>query len=216
MLTFPEEFLLLAHDEKSGAFSYLGSSLMGVSLAGAALMDLALLNRIDTDPGQLILVDPTPTGEPILDYCLSRIAGAEAPMNVQGWIDRLAGSDDTLQQMALDRLLERGILRKEDKRFLWVFSNRVYPVIDDREITEVKKRISDLIFSDDIPDPRDIVLLSLAEASGLLSQIFTAAELDRRRPRIEQVARMDLIGRAVSEVIRDIRLAVMMSSSGAF
>jgi golgi phosphoprotein 3 len=216
MLTFAEEFLLLAHDEKTGEFADLSYSVMNVALAGAALMDLALLGRIDTDLEQLVLVDRAPIGEALLDFCLVKIAGAEGVMDARGWVELLADEGAVLQEMALDRLVERGILKRDDKRFLWVFSHRVYPMIDNREIVEVKKRISALVFSDDIPDPRDIVLLALADSSGLLTHIFSPEEIDRRRARIKQVARMDLIGQAVYKVINEIQTAVMMSIHGAF
>jgi Golgi phosphoprotein 3 len=80
MLTFAEEFLLLAHDEDSGDFAEIGFPVMSSVLAGAALMDLALLGRIDSDPRHhLILVDSKPVDEPILDFCLARIAEARHP-----------------------------------------------------------------------------------------------------------------------------------------
>ncbi len=216
MLTFAEEFLLLAHDEKTGDFVSLTYSVTSVALAGACLMDLALLDRIDTDVEKLFLVDRTPTGEPILDFCLVKIAAAQTPMTTKGWVETLSEEGGTLREMALDRLVERGILQREDRRFLWVFRNRVYPMIDDREIMEVKKRIADIVFSDEIPDPRDVVLIALANASGLLELVFSRAEVERRRERIEQVARMDLIGQAVYKIIADIQAAVMMAAHPVF
>jgi Golgi phosphoprotein 3 len=216
MLTFAEEFLLLAHDEKSGDFVSLTYSVTSVALAGAVLMDLALMNRIDNDLDKLFLTDRTPTGEPILDFCLVKISALKEPVTTKGWVETLSEDGNTLREMALDRLVERGILRRENRRFLWVFHNRVYPMIDDREIIEVKKRIADIVFSDEIPNPRDIVLIALANASGLLELVFTRAEVERRRTRIEQIAKMDLIGQAVFKIIADIQAAVMMAAHPVF
>jgi hypothetical protein len=61
----------------------------------------------------------------------------------------------------LERLVDKGILRIEDKRILWVFAVRRYPLLDDREIREVRARLRDLIDSDAIPDPEDAVLIAL-------------------------------------------------------
>ena len=44
-------------------------------LPSAALMDLALHNRIDTDLEKLMVVDRTPLGDDILDDVLSGLAG---------------------------------------------------------------------------------------------------------------------------------------------
>ena len=43
-------------------------------LVGALLMDLALVNKIDTDLENLMIVDTSPTGDDILDDVLTQIA----------------------------------------------------------------------------------------------------------------------------------------------
>ena len=180
MLTFAEEFLLLAHDEESGDFAEMGFPVMSCVLAGAALMDLALQGRIDSDQHHLILVDPKPVDEPILDFCLARIAETREPKTIQDWITALAIHGARLRSLTIDRLLARGILERANKRFLWVFHTRVYPLIDERETVEVKRRIANILFTDDIPDPRDTFLLALAERSGLLTEVFSQAVAARR------------------------------------
>lgn len=214
MLTFAEEFLLLAHDEESGDFAEIGFQVMSSVLAGAALMDLALQGRIDSDQHHLILVDPKPVDEPILDFCLARIAETREPKSIQDWITALAIHGARLRSLTIDRLLARGILERANKRFLWVFHTRVYPLIDERETVEVKRRIADILFTDDIPDPRDTFLLALAERSGLLTEIFSQAVAEDRRERIQQLLHLDLLGQAVNKAIRHIQLAMLSGDHG--
>jgi hypothetical protein len=78
MLGFAEEILLLQLDDTHGRFIDLPLSAADVVLAGAALMELALDNRVDSDLKHLILVDRTPTGDDILDDVLERL-GQAAP-----------------------------------------------------------------------------------------------------------------------------------------
>ncbi|MBP8289872.1 MAG: GPP34 family phosphoprotein [Chromatiaceae bacterium] len=214
MLTFAEEFLLLAHDEESGDFAEIGFQVMSSVLAGAALMDLALQGRIDSDQHHLILVDPKPVDEPILDFCLARIAETREPKSIQDWITALAIHGARLRSLTIDRLLARGILERANKRFLWVFHTRVYPLIDERETVEVKRRIADILFTDDIPDPRDTFLLALAERSGLLTEVFSQAVAEDRRERIQQLLHLDLLGQAVNKAIRHIQLAMLSGDHG--
>lgn len=209
MLTFAEEFLLLAHDEESGDFAEIGFQVMSSVLAGAALMDLALQGRIDSDQHHLILVDPKPVDEPILDFCLARIAETREPKSIQDWLTALAIHGARLRSLTIDRLLARGILERANKRFLWVFHTRVYPLIDERETVEVKRRIANILFTDDIPDPRDTFLLALAERSGLLTEVFSQAVAEDRRERIQQILHLDLLGQAVNKAIRHIQLAML-------
>ncbi len=211
MLTFAEEILLLMLDD-DGAFLPIRGGAVEYILAGAVLMDLAFANRIDTDPEQLVSLDSTPTGNPMFDQALAYIANSGETKNTKGWIETLAGQETTgIRQQALASLIERGILESQDKKFLWVFRSRRYPTIDGRVEREVKLRIEDVLLSDDIPDPRDVALICLVDACGFLGDIFAARELERSGPRIEQLRKMDLIGREVGSVIAEIEQAVMMA-----
>jgi hypothetical protein len=215
MPTLAEEVLLLAHDEVRGRFVEAPALTMDTALAGAVLMELAMLNRIDTDPDRLILVDPTPTGEPVLDGILARIAAEPIPCGTAEWVSRLREEAPAIRAAALARLVERGILREEKGRFLWVFGTRRYPLVDGTEQREVKHRIAHLLLSDDIPDPRDAMLVGLADACGLLERVFSEEELRRSRGRIKQIVQLDLIGRAVGSTIEDLRLAVAQAMAFA-
>ena len=97
------------------------------------------------------------------------------------------------------------------RSFLWVFRARRYPTIDGRIEREVRLRIADVLLSDDIPDPRDVAIICLVDACGFLRDIFSARELERVTPRVEQLRKMDLIGHEVGSVIAEIERSVMMA-----
>lgn len=210
MLSFAEEILLVALDDKKGVIKQLSGLELEDALIGAVLMDLALLNRIDTDPKALMVVDPTPTRDALLDDILQEIQRQVPPQPVKYWITELSGKAKTVEQRVLERLIAKGILKQENKRLFWVFQVRRYPQIDRREIKEVKARLRDLILGTDLPDPRDAVLISLIAACRLFDEIFTPAELAQVRPRIAALAKLDLIGQEVAKSIRQIEQAMAM------
>jgi hypothetical protein len=209
MLTFAEEVLLLSHDESRGQFFDLPVDLTGTALAGAVLMDLALHNRIDTDVERLILVDARPTGEALLDGVLMQIATAAEGLDTDAWLERLQAQGGLLFNLALARLVERGILRIDSHRVLWVFESRRYPLVDSEPQQEVKERIRALLRSSDIPDIRDLMIVALAEACGLLERVLPAAELESAAPRIRQIVRLDLIGHSIRATIRRLQTAMI-------
>jgi golgi phosphoprotein 3 len=209
MLTLAEEVLLLLHDEQRGRFFDVPDMLLHTALAGSALMELALLGRIDTDLAELTLIDPTPTGEPVLDGPLARIAAVPGGHSTADWLDQLRAQGPEIRAAAIARLIERGILRSQNGRVLWVFESRRYPLVDGRQQQEVKLRIAQLLLSDDIPDPRDTMIVALAEACGLLRRVFSDEELRRSRDRIRQIVRLDLIGRTVSTAVEDLQALVV-------
>lgn len=200
-LTFVEDILLLSLDDNTGALLPLPVMGLDYALAGALLCDLALANRIDTDPRQLVVLDRSPTGDPLLDRALGVIAAASAPQSVQHWLGVFASDRATLERAALERLVARGILRQEEKKFLWVFGLRRYPTVDNHERVEVRTRLAGLILGDDLPDPRDAVLISLLTACHLLPRVFDEPRYHARSERIATLARMDLVGREVAAAI---------------
>src|ERR1700749_4905100 len=106
MLTFAEELLQLAHDEKSGNFANIQDLLLNTALAGAVLMDLAILNRVDTDVSNFVILDRAPTGEKLLDYGLTELAALPTKTLTVDALDLLRKHGSTLEQMALARLIE--------------------------------------------------------------------------------------------------------------
>ena len=66
-----------------------------------------------------------------------------------------------------------------------------------------------------IPDPREVALIGLVDVCDLLGDIFPERNIDRLRPRIEQLRKMDLIGRELAGAISDIEHNVKMALSGA-
>ena len=205
MLRFAEEIVLLMLKDDDGKFVPVPVMSMQHALAAAVLMDLALENRIDTDPENLVLIDSTPVGDNLLDPTLEQIAAGEQH-DARYWVEQTARQGDEIRDKALARLIERGILEQHEERFLWVFRSRRYPVVDGKEEREVKLRILGVLLSDEIPDPRDIVIICLADACGLLRHLLPKRELEGVRDRIEQVRKLDLIGQAMAEAIHDIEL----------
>ncbi len=215
-LRFAEEITLLVLNDEDGEFVRVPGWSMQCALAGSVLMDLALENRIDTDLKRLVLVDPTPLGDDLLDPILAEIAQATETYDARHWIDHIADGVDEIREHVLDRLVKRGILRREESRFLWVFQSRRYPVVDGEAEREVKLRIMEVLFGNEIPDPRDIVLISLANTCGILGEMLSARELERATQRIEQVCKLDLIGQAVSKAVWDIQSSIALAMHPTF
>ena len=208
MLRFAEEIMLLVLDDKGGKFADVPMLSLSYAVVGGVLMDLALEGRIDTDPEQFVMIDPSPLGDDLLDPVLARIVRSTKTRDTHYWIEETLKHVSAIRERSLARLIERGILRQEDDRFLWVFQTRRYPVIDDRTIRDVKLRIKGVLFSDEIPDVRDIVIISLSDGCGILESLLSSQELKSVAGRIEQVCKMELICRdivkAASRRIRDI------------
>jgi len=211
MLCFAEEIFLFALDDREGSIKPLPVSALEYALPGALLMELAFLDKIDIDLKYLQVVNPEPTGNALLDDVLRQIKMKSDPQPTSYWLSFFAGQAKQIQERILAQLVSKGILRTEDKKILWVFKTRRYPMIDNREIKEVTTRLRELILGDEIPDPRDAVLVSLVDACRLFDDLFSAEEYERLQPRIKALAKLDLIGQEITKSIREIAQAMALA-----
>ena len=216
MLNFAEEVMLLMLEDENGRFAHVPELCMRCVLGGAVLMELAMKDRIDTDLEKLVVINPKPTGDDLLDPTLKHIVESEEDHDARYWVEFSAREADNIRRTALDRLITKGILRREDDRFLWVFRSRRYPMIDGKAEREAKLRIVGILFSDEVPDPRDVVMISLVDACGLFKHILSEREHKRARPRIRQVRKMDLIGQAVTNAVREIEASLALAMHPPF
>lgn len=208
MISIPEEILLLTLDDDKGTPVDVPEIQLDCAVAGAILMDLALQQRIDTGLETLFVTKKDPTGDELLDGVLKEIAAATEQHDAAYWVQVLSHRSGEFRDRLAERLVEKGILKRVEEKLLWVFGTRRYPMVDGGQEREVKRRIVNVLLSDEIPDPRDIVILSLAETCGVLDRILSAQELKGSEKRLRQVERMDLIGQAVTRTVHDIRASI--------
>ena len=209
-LTLADEIVVLMLEDTDGEIKESVTSIARVAVAGGILMELALQERIDTDLDTLFIVDPSPTGDNLLDATLQEI-GNEAELRPSAWwIDELATRHETLVGRILGRLVTAGILHEEERHFLWVFARRAYPPTTGVAEREAKARLMAVLFDGEVPDPRDTLLLGLAKASGVLSAILTDDEMRRAAPRIDEITALEEIARSVTLVSNQIWEAMAM------
>ena len=212
MLTFPEQTVLLLLDDEEGVFLPIGKNTLELALTGSVLMELAFADRLDTDLERMMIVDRAPTGDQLLDRILERVALGERTRDTKAWIETLAVEETAaIQEHALASLVARGVLRREEKRLfqetikhLWVFRSPRYFLVDRELKEETRRRFADTVFSDAIPDPRDVALTCLVDACDILNTLFAEEDLEKIAPRIEELRRLDLIGREIASAIADI------------
>jgi MFS transporter, MHS family, proline/betaine transporter len=206
-----EEFLLLTLEDEGGQFARVPETSLSCGLAGAALIDLEIRGKIETDSDELRVTDSGSTGSQMLDKILADIVREEKRLHPREWIARLMPEALDLRNEALKTLCERGILLQEEHLFLWVLKERRYPVEHGEERMECKRRVLELLFNEELPGHHDAALVALADACGMFHHILKRHTLAEATPRIGQLRSLDLIGAAIArtaeEKNREIRAA---------
>jgi hypothetical protein len=208
-----EEVMLLALKDEEGTIAS-GTSYQ-YALAGAVLAELLLSGRIGVEEQKKkkygVLKDSTPLGDPVIDACLEKVIKAKNKQQLQTWVSRFSGLKDLKNRVAR-RLVERGILRADEDKVLLLFTRKLYPEVNPEPERKMIKNLRQAIFTDakDI-DPRTVVLVSLADSTGLLKVIFDKKKLKERKERIEQVVNGDVSGKATREAIAAMQAAVFVA-----
>jgi len=201
VLTLLEEVVLLTIDPRTGCLRGDQQFSVPYAVTGAALFDLALAGRIDTDVDSIEVIDRTPTGNMLQDELLAELAAATGRMSVRGWVEQTFRLRKDLEDRALPQLAERGLVRLERVRRLWVIEVQRFPLVDGKPQQLARERLAQAILGDAIPATRDIMLVSLVAACGLLNLVLTPDKQEARAHRIETLSTLETISRNVSSAI---------------
>jgi hypothetical protein len=202
-MILPEEIVLLTLDDVTGEVVGRQGMAAGTALAGAVLMELSLLGRVDTDGEKLLLPSDAPTGHAVLDDALQLLT-KQGPADSRAALMLLARDSDAMRAGLLAGLVSQGLLRQERGGFLRLFGTR-YPKAAGREDTtaEVRSRLRDLVLGQDLPEPRDALLLCLVRSSGLLRLLFSTEELEAVQDRLNLLVKLEALNRSLGGLIAD-------------
>jgi len=157
-----EELLLLAYDDESG--KPIGSQIgLDLGMAAAVLVELALASKIAYSQGTLVVLNATPTGEPITDEALSRIA-VDTPHTPASWVQRLRHG---LRDRVLADLCARGVMCDVDETVLGFIHLHRYPTVDASVEAEVRSRLGKALTGDEPTDERTAALAALVAATRM-------------------------------------------------
>ena len=204
LLSLPEELVLMLLNEENGYFHQVPGWDLNCAFVGAALAELSLMSRIDTDTESLFLLDGTETDNPALDPILAEIAGEPVQRSAQYWIERLAPHAELIIDLTLDRLVDLKILEHHDGGF-WTLARTAGQAelfngsAGDSRVQFVKTRISQAIFNNEIPDPRDTIIIGLIDTCDVFRFMFQLDE--EAEERIEFICNMDLLGRSIAAAV---------------
>lgn len=203
MISLSEKLLLLAlHDEK-GHILMSSSDALPYGLAGAVLLELSMQKKINLVEKKVMLVDKRPTGDEILDEAIVLIRESSKPRTMKYWIEKFHGKIKGLKDRLLQRLVDKGIIRKEEQKILWVFPNHKYPTLDPAPELEVRETINDVVLNYKTPDEEKLALVALIQACDLINEVFEKDQRKKAKKRIKEILKDESLTSSVSKAVRD-------------
>ena len=177
VLSLPDELILMLLNEESGYFHQVPGWNLHCAVVGAVLAELSLKSRIDTDMDSLFVLDTTETGDRVLDLVLEEIVAEPVRHDAIYWIERLAPRAEDIIDVILERLVEDKVLEHHHGDF-WTLAHtawrsELFNTVAEGSVGQfVKTRVTLAIFNDEIPDPRDVIIISLVNTCDVFRFIF--------------------------------------------
>ena len=205
-MTLAEELVLLLLKDDTGFVAPIPEWRMSCALVGSIVLDLSFRDRLDADLTTLTVLDPTPTGDDLLDPTLATIAAATDTQTPRFWIERLALRIGDTEERVFERLVQRGILDHDTAGF-WSVSGKVarsgrYPLLDGTMGEEIRTRVMRVLFDGELPYPHDVTVIGLVHSVDGFKAMLTLEEYEQVEARVELLGGMDLFGRAVLAAVR--------------
>lgn len=216
-----EDLLLLVTDDDTGKLS--GSAYeIEAGLAGAVLLELTLMSKVDLThegddgkPGRLVVRDPSPTGDAVLDAALD-VVGAHQGKKPSAVIRPLGKK---LRQTLYERLAAGGVVRSEEGKVLGIFPTHRWPAQDARHEAEVRRQLTEALVQQTTPDARGAALISLLHALKSEHKVVDPRQHDLSKSelgkRAEAIAKGDWASDAVRKTVDEMNAAMMTAIMAA-
>ncbi|WP_418275765.1 GOLPH3/VPS74 family protein [Isoptericola jiangsuensis] len=213
-----EDLLLLAYDDTTGKPDAWLTHLEH-RVAGALLLELALAGRVDVagpgtttsagsaaKPGTVVVLDPSPTGHPVLDGALD-VVGRQ-PRKPENLVAPLAKG---VTEALLSGLADRRILRRQEGRFLGIFPTTSWPATDSSHETALRAECADVLLGHRAPSPTTAALLSLTHGTSLVKTLVPAEHRKQAEARVKELSEGSWANTAVTRSVEAVNAAVMVA-----
>ncbi len=200
-----EDLLLLLTDDRSGKL-LVSPTQVDIALGGALLVELVLAGRVEltgqdgpVPTGRLLVVDASPTSDPLLDEALSELEDKQGKRPNQV-VSRLARG---LRARLHMRLAEQGLLHEETAKILGILPSHRWPSDDSGHEDSLRLAIADVLRVGATTDPRLGALVSLLHALKAVTKSFDSAVVGLPKQELKANSKQISDGEWASKAVRD-------------
>ncbi|MFA8450977.1 MAG: GPP34 family phosphoprotein [Bacteroidales bacterium] len=170
-LSLVDQLLLLSLNDEKGNFTGDSNSL-GIAVSMGIIFELALKNRISISDKNIIVQNSEGLNDELLDFCFSEIVKFNKPRSLKEWVQDFQWKFDKIKQMSLQKLIDLGILKQKEEKFLWIFSKSLYPSENLLPENQLRRRIYEIVFNGERPSVQEIILLGIIDSLNLTLVFF--------------------------------------------
>ncbi|MEM0940463.1 MAG: GPP34 family phosphoprotein [Bacteroidota bacterium] len=168
-LSIAEGFYLIALDDEEGRILAAIEKKIVPGVIAACILELYIKKKIKLDDGFIEVIDTIGTGNGILDNVLKKLKSGE---KIVDQVKIMSNKFKDIQEDLNVLLVQRGILKKEETKLLWIpLSERMNNANYAFE-QEIRNHLKAIVFKDEKPSPSFIVLYLLIDYCDILDEVF--------------------------------------------
>ncbi|MEA3503753.1 MAG: GPP34 family phosphoprotein [Bacteroidota bacterium] len=210
-LSLKEQLYLITMNNNSGKIPVKYGNFQ-YTIAGAALFELAMMEKISLENKRIILKDSKKTKDPILDLVIELLEKSSKPKKIVTWLYKINFRNGKIKKLIRNSLYKKKYISKEEKKFLGIIPYTNYPLLKTREKIRLTTHLEKvLLHSNTIPET-EALLFALMGATDILSTIIKdRAQRKKAKKRIKQLVKENELCTSYNEALREIQLAITAS-----
>ena len=208
-LAFHEKFVLLTINDETGAIAFGYSKSYG--FAGALLLEMVNSEVIELKDKRIHILK-TKLDSEILQEAINLLKNKKKPQKIINAIQIIGNKMQKKFDNVIDNLIVKGILYKEEKKVLWVFTSKRYPTNNPTPENLIKSKIKGIILYGNQANRDSMDLISLVHILNLQKKIFSKEEMKNAKKKIKEIIKEEKISKNPQSIFhQQIMKAVMIS-----
>lgn len=169
-ISIAEGLYLIALDDEEGRLLAAAEKTIVPGMISAALLELALQNKLKLQDNVINVLDSSGTGNRILDNILKKTnSGQGLLQNIEALSHQFKDIQDDINEL----LIQRGILRKEATKLMWIPLSERMDNANYAFEKEIRSSLYNIVFKSVKPTASFVILMSLIYDCGILSEVFS-------------------------------------------
>lgn len=168
-ISIAEGLYLIALDDEEGRLLAAAEKSIVPGLISAAVLELHLLKKVAIKNGEIEVLDQTGTGNGILDNILKKVKSGTTLIDA---VENLAHTFKDIQEDLNELLVQRGILKKEATKLMWIPLSERMDNANYAFESEIRKSLQAIVFKSAKPTNSFVILMSLIYDCNILDEVF--------------------------------------------
>lgn len=169
-LSLAEGLMLIALDDEEGRLLSAAEHSIDHGLLAILILELSLIKRVGFEGGKIIIKDTTGTGNKVLDNVLKAIGGGGD--SVPNTVKKIAPSFESVQDDMIELLVQRGILKVESTKLLWIPVSERMDNANYAFEQEIRDTLKAVVQKRAKPTPAIVILMAMISNCKILEEVF--------------------------------------------